>query len=93
MRALSVIPDETNTFLRLRSTFVSQTAFSKFSKLGFCMWGSDLDETGQAEVDAASFLWDFHVADGDVGHDRQHQGLERLVETVGEALGPRHLKR
>lgn len=59
----------------------------------FCMWRSDLDEIAEAQVDAAGFLWDFHVADGDVGHDGQHERLESLVETVGEALGPRHLKR
>lgn len=57
------------------------------------MWRSHLDEIGQAQVDAASFLEDFHVTDGDVWHDGQHQRLERLVETVGEALGPRHLMR
>lgn len=57
------------------------------------MWDSHLDEIGQAQVDAASFLWDFHVADSDVRHDRQHQGLQRLVETVREALRPWHLKR
>lgn len=57
------------------------------------IWGSDLDEIGQAQVDTASFLYDFHVADGDVWHDGQHQGLECLVETVRESLGPRHLRR
>lgn len=51
----------------------------------------DLDEIGQAQVDAASFLQDFHVADGDVRHDGQHQRLQRLVEAVRETLGPRHL--
>lgn len=50
-----------------------------------------LDQTGQAEVDAARLLLDLHVADGDVWHDGQHQGLERLVEAVREALGPGHL--
>lgn len=45
----------------------------------------------QAQVDAARLLWDLHVADRDVRHDGQRQGLERLVETVREALGPRHL--
>lgn len=56
------------------------------------MWDSDLDEVGQAQVDAAGFLRDFHVADCNVRHDGQHQGLECLVETVREALRPRHLK-
>ncbi|TNN46331.1 hypothetical protein EYF80_043480 [Liparis tanakae] len=40
--------------------------------------GSDLDEMGQAQVDAARLLQDLHVADGDVGHDGQHQRLQRL---------------
>lgn len=52
---------------------------------------SDLNEMSQAQVDAARLLWDLHVADGDVGHDRQRQGLERLMKAVREALGPRHL--
>lgn len=51
----------------------------------------DLDKLSQAQVDAARLLRDLHVADGDVRHDGQRQGLERLVEAVGEALGPRHL--
>lgn len=51
----------------------------------------DLDEVGQAQIDAACFLWDLLLADGYVGHDGQHQGLEGLVETVREALGSRHL--
>ena len=59
----------------------------------FSMWGSDLDQVCQAHVDASGFLWDFHVADGDVWHDGQDQGLQRLVETVREALGSWHLKR
>lgn len=53
----------------------------------------DLDKLSQAQVDAARLLRDLHVADGDVRHDGQRQGLERLVEAVGEALGPRHLHR
>lgn len=63
-----------------------QTAFSGLEQVG-----SDLDEIGQAQVDASSFLQDFHVADGDVWHDGQHQRLDHLVETVGKALGPGHL--
>lgn len=57
------------------------------------MWRPDLDEISQAQVDAASFLQDFHVTDGDVWHNGKHQRLECLVETVGEALGPGHLMR
>lgn len=59
----------------------------------FCMWHSDLDQTGQAQVDAPGFLRDFHVTDGDVGHNGQYQGLQRLVKAVWETLGPWHLKR
>lgn len=59
----------------------------------FIIGGSHLDKIGQTQVDATSFLWDFHVTDGDVRHNWQHQRLKRLVETVREALGPRHLKR
>lgn len=47
----------------------------------------------QAQVDAARLLWDLHVADCDVRHDRQGQRLERLMKTVREALGPWHLGR
>lgn len=53
---------------------------------------SDLDKIGQAQIDAACFLWDLHVADGDVWHDGQHQWLERLVETIRKALCPWHLE-
>lgn len=52
-----------------------------------------LDKVGQAQIDAPRLLWDLRVADGNVRHDGQHQRLERLVETVGKALGPGHLKR
>lgn len=52
-----------------------------------------LDEVGQAQIDAARLLWDLRVADGNVRHDGQHQRLQRLVETVGEALGAGHLQR
>lgn len=45
----------------------------------------------QAQVDAARLLWDLHVADRDVRHDRQRQGLECLMKTVRESLGPWHL--
>lgn len=45
----------------------------------------------QAQVDAARLLWDLHVTDRDMRHDRQRQGLERLMKTVREALGPWHL--
>lgn len=66
--------------------------FLKFMTL-FWMRDSDLDKISQAQIDAASFLWDFHVADGHVWHNAQDQGLECLVETVRETLGPRHLRR
>lgn len=56
------------------------------------MRDSDLDEIGQTQVDAASLLWDFHVADRDVWHNGQHQRLESLMEAVGETLWPWHLK-
>lgn len=52
---------------------------------------SDLDEMSQAQVDAARLLWDLRVADRDVRHDRQRQGLECLMKTVRESLGPWHL--
>lgn len=52
-----------------------------------------LDEVGQAQIDAARLLWDLRVADGNVGHDGQHQRLQSLVETVGKALGAGHLQR
>lgn len=51
----------------------------------------NLNEVSQAQVDAARLLWDLHVADRDVWHDRQRQGLERLMKAVREALSPWHL--
>lgn len=61
--------------------------------ISICICDSDLDQTGQAHVDASCFLWYFHVADGDVGHNRQHKRLQRLVKAVRETLGPWHLNR
>lgn len=60
--------------------------------MGACsVWGPDLDEASQAEVDTAGLLWDLNMADGDVRHDGQEQGLEHLVETVWKPLGTGHL--
>lgn len=62
--------------------------------MGACsVWGPDLDEASQAEVDTAGLLWDLNMADGDVRHDGQEQGLEHLVETVWKPLGTGHLVR
>lgn len=54
---------------------------------------SDLNEIRQAQIDAARLLRDLRVADGDVRHDGERQGLERLMKGVREALGTWHLQR